>query len=268
MDPEPPQLLQSVLVAQTEGEWWQCSDVFFCLPGRRILPAMQASLSAIQRTCLPAKAAAARYKFDGWCAVNIPEEFSTIPFRLPSGDGTFLHTEYVWIHQSGLMIYGPNKAARHWLEVFLRSKLPSRAAIELDVHNGFMLNTYLQEWGRTFTTRDFETVEWVDPPGETFPYPSSSSISQASSRIVSGWGWNDAGHASGTCMEAADIDNADIWLLQMMYPVVSEVATELQTLITEQTDATAASTESQRQIVDTHEQHGQFGFSVCRKLTG
>ena len=33
-------------------------------------------------------------------------------------------------------------------------------------------------------------------------------------------------------MEAADMDNADIWLMQMMYPVVSEVATELQTLIT------------------------------------
>ena len=171
---EPPQLLQSVLVAQTEVNGGRVLLYSFAYPVGG--SASYASIVVSDPEDMTNSKSGSKNKFEGWCAVNIPEEFSSILFRLPSGDTTVLHTDYVWIHQSGLMIYGPNKSSRHWLEVFLRNRIPNRAALEIDVYNGFMLNTFHQEWERTFTTRDFFNLGVDCPPGEAFPHASSSSF--------------------------------------------------------------------------------------------
>ena len=74
-----------------------------------------------------------------------PEEFESIKFDMPTGPEPLLFRETVMIHPSGLLLCGQNKFVRHWLDVFLRDKLPPRVVVNLTHDQEFLLHIATHE---------------------------------------------------------------------------------------------------------------------------
>ena len=103
-----------------------------------------------------------KFKFDDWCFVDFPEEFERIQFDMPTGSE--LLRETVMIHCCGLLC-GQNKYVRHWLDVFLRDKVPQRTAVELNYGQDFLLlHMHVSQWSRSFMITKDNLFEWVEPP--------------------------------------------------------------------------------------------------------
>ena len=105
-----------------------------------------------------------RFKFDDWCFVDFPEEFERIQFDMPTGSEPILYRETVMIHSCGLLLCGQNKYVRHWLDVFLRDKVPQRTAVELNYGQDFLLHMHVSQWSRSFMITKDNLFEWVEPP--------------------------------------------------------------------------------------------------------
>ena len=83
-----------------------------------------------------------KFRFDDWYFAAFPEEFESIKFDMPTGPESLLFRETVMIHPSGLLLCGQNKFVRHWLDVFLRDKLPPRVVVNLTHDQEFLLGPF------------------------------------------------------------------------------------------------------------------------------
>ena len=104
-----------------------------------------------------------KFKFDD-CALWTSEEFERIQFDVPTRSEPLLYRETVMIHSCGLLLCGQNRYVRHWLDVFLRDKVPQRTAVELNYGQDLMLHMHVSQWSRSFMITKDNLFEWVEPP--------------------------------------------------------------------------------------------------------
>ena len=104
-----------------------------------------------------------KFRFDDWYFAAFPVEFECIKFNMPTGPESLLFQETVMIHPSGLLLCGQNKFVRHWLDVFLRDKLPPRVVVNLTHDQEFLLHMHVSQWNRSFMVKQNQ-FDWVEPP--------------------------------------------------------------------------------------------------------
>ena len=92
-----------------------------------------------------------KFGFDDWYFAAFPVEYECIKFNMPTGPESLLFQETVMIHPSGLLLCGQNKFVRHWLDVFLRDKLPPRVVVNLTHDQEFLL--HMSQWNRSFMVK-------------------------------------------------------------------------------------------------------------------
>ena len=187
-----------------------------------------------------------KFKFEDWCFVDFPEEFERIKFDLPTGSEPLLYRETVMIHSCGLLLCGQNKYVRHWLDVYLRDKVPQRTAVELNSGQNFLLHMHVSQWSRSFRITKDNLFEWVEPPP---PSRRSPPPNNAIEETKSPSSHRPSAEAEVPHFEAAPSANmnTDDWLLQMMHPRLREVSQELQTLLQEHSTAYEGSDPAQRE---------------------
>ena len=94
---------------------------------------------------------------------------------MPTGSEALLYRETVMIHSSGLLLCGKNRYVRHWLDVFLRDKVPQRPAVELHYDQNFLLHMHVSQWSRSFMVTPDHLFEWLEPqPSLRSPPPMSA----------------------------------------------------------------------------------------------
>lgn len=173
-----------------------------------------------------------KFRFDDWCFVNFPPDFERIQFDLPDGTYSLFYPETVMIHISGLLIAGENRFVRHWLDVFLRERLPQRAAVAFGQGEAFLLHLHVGQLNRTFHLTGTHCLDWLEPPKRP-PRPSAPSRSSADASSHQ----SPPLHTPQFEVPQTDQGTADEWLLQMVHPGLQEVSAELHELITEHTEA-------------------------------
>ena len=104
-----------------------------------------------------------KFRFDDWYFAAFPAEYECIKFYMPTGPESLLFPDTVMIHPSGLLLCGQNKYVRHWLDVFLRHKLPPRVVVNPTHDQEFLLHMHVSQWNRTFTVKQNQ-FDWVEPP--------------------------------------------------------------------------------------------------------
>ena len=169
-----------------------------------------------------------KFRYDDWYFAAFPEEFEHIQFEMPTGPESLLFRETVMIHPSGLLLCGQNKYVRHWLDVFLRDKLPPRVVVNLTHDQEFLLHMHVSQWNRSFTVKQNQ-FDWVEPPQPSSRSPFPSSVGEET--LPTSWNKMPA-TVDVPQFEAAPSANVntDLWLLQMMHPQLRAVSQELQTL--------------------------------------
>ena len=169
-----------------------------------------------------------KFRFDDWYFAAFPEEFECIKFNMPTGPESLLFRETVMIHPSGLLLCGQNKFVRHWLDVFLRDKLPPRVVVNLTHDQEFLLHMHVSQWNRSFTVKQNQ-FDWVEPPQPSRKSTLPSSVGEETLPSSS--------NKMPAAVEVPHIEaapsanvNMDQWLLLMMHPQLQAVSQELQTL--------------------------------------
>ena len=168
-----------------------------------------------------------KFRFDDWYFAAFPAEYERIKFYMPTGPESLLFPDTVMIHPSGLLLCGQNKYVRHWLDVFLRDKLPPRVVVNLTHDQEFLLHMHVSQWNRTFTVKQNQ-FDWVEPPQPsrktTLPSSFEEETLPSSNKMPTA--------AEVPHFDAASSTNAttDQWLLLMMHPQLQAVSQELQTL--------------------------------------
>ena len=170
-----------------------------------------------------------KFRFDDWYFAAFPEEFESIKFDMPTWPEPLLFGESIMIHPSGLLLCGQNKFVRHWLDVFLRDKLPPRVVVNLTHNQEFLLHMHVSQWNRSFAVTKHNQFEWVEPPQPSRRSPLPSSVGEetlppSSNKMPA---TVDVPHFEAA--PSANV-NTDVWLLQMMHPQLRNVSQELQTL--------------------------------------
>ena len=185
-----------------------------------------------------------KFKFDNWCLVDLPEEFERIQFDMPTGSEPLLYRETVMIHSCGLLLCGQNKYVRHWLDVFLRDRVPQRTAVELNYGQDFLLHMHVSQWSRSFKITKDSLFEWVEPPQPSRrppPPPSAREETMPSSSQLP----TETEVPRFEVAPSANM-NTDEWLLRMMHPCLREVSQELQVLLQEHSMASEGSDPAQQ----------------------
>ena len=168
-----------------------------------------------------------KFRFDDWYFAAFPAEYERIKFYMPTGPECLLFPDTVMIHPSGLLLCGQNKYVRHWLDVFLRDKLPPRVVVNLTHDQEFLLHMHVSQWNRTFIVKQNQ-FDWVEPPQPsrktTLPSSFEEETLPSSNKMPTA--------AEVPHFDAASSTNAttDQWLLLMMHPQLQAVSQELQTL--------------------------------------
>ena len=186
-----------------------------------------------------------KFKFDDWCFVDFPEEFERIQFDMPTGSEPLLYRETVMIHSCGLLLCGQNRYVRHWLDVFLRDKVPQRTAVELNYGQDFLLHMHVSQWSRSFMITKDNLFEWVEPPQPSRRPPPPPSAREEAMPPSSHRPPAEADVPHFEAAPSTDM-NTDEWLLQMMHPCLREVSQELQALLQEHGTASEGSDLAQR----------------------
>ena len=168
-----------------------------------------------------------KFRFDDWYFAAFPAEYECIKFNMPTGPESLLFPETVMIHPSGFLLCGQNKYVRHWLDVFLRDKLPPRVVVNLTHDQEFLLHMHVSQWNRSFIGKQNQ-FDWVEPPQPSRKTTLPSSVEEetlpSSNKMPTA--------AEVPHFDAAPSTNAttDQWLLLMMHPQLQAVSQELQTL--------------------------------------
>ena len=92
-----------------------------------------------------------------YAVISLPSQFCTYATRQQLLSNHAAHPS------SGLLLCGQNKYVRHWLDVFLRDKLPPRVVVNLTHDQEFLLHMHVSQWNRSFTVKQNQ-FEWVEPP--------------------------------------------------------------------------------------------------------
>ena len=158
-----------------------------------------------------------------------------ILFDMPDGPQPLLYEETVMIHTCGLLLCGHNKYVRHWLDVFLRDKLPMRSAVALNYDQEFLLHMHASGWSRTFQLTDANQLDWRDPSSSRRASVSQSSQGQFTEAEVP--------HFEAS---TSSLVNTDAWLLQMVHPCMKEVSQGLQVLSEEHALASSGSDQASK----------------------
>lgn len=199
-----------------------------------------ASLVTVTAPDLQCSGRSGKIKFDDWCFVGFPSDWEAIPFEMPNGCANLLYPETVMVHACGLMLCGPNRFVRHWLDVFLRERLPPHTCLGLDYTQLFLVHLQALPYGRTFVATHDGLLQWRDEPYR--PGRPAPLQAKHASRV---WGAQSSTDPPSFCNEdqphfaapGSSAMTADEWLLHMLHPSVREIARELDVLMGEQAAA-------------------------------